>query len=52
VRNVLNRGGVAFLTSALTTTTRYRFDPFWLHAHLIERRNQRLDSEYEYRGCE
>ncbi len=52
VRNVLNRGGIAFLTSATTATTRYRFEPFWLHAHLLERRNQRLDDSYEYQGCE
>lgn len=52
VRSVLNRGGVAFLTSASATATRYRFDPFWLHAHLIERRNQRLEQDYAYRTCE
>jgi len=52
VRNVLNRGGVAFLTSAVASTTRYRFEPFWLHAHLIERYNQRLDPDYPYRSCE
>ena len=52
VRDVLNRGGVAILTSASTTTARYRFEPFWLHAHLIERRNQRIDPGYDYRGCE
>lgn len=51
VRDVLNRGGVAFLTSATARTTRYRFDPFWLHAHLVERRNQRLGQEHEYRTC-
>jgi len=52
VRNVLNRGGVAFLTSAVASTARYRFEPFWLHAHLIERYNQRLDPDYAYRPCE
>ena len=52
VRNVLNRGGVAVLSSATSTTTRYRFEPFWLHAHLTERRNQRLNPDYVYRGCE
>ncbi len=51
VRNVLNRGGVAVLTSATSTTTRYRFEPFWLHAHLVERRNRRFDPERTYRGC-
>ncbi len=52
VRNVLDRGGIAFLTSAVASTTRYRFEPFWLHAHLIERYNQRLDPDYVYRPCE
>jgi hypothetical protein len=52
VRSLLNRGGVAFLTSASATTTRYRFDPFWLHAHLVERRNARLTPGYAYRTCE
>jgi hypothetical protein len=52
VRNVLNRSGVAFLTSATPTATRYRFEPIWLHAHLIERHNQRIDPEYTYRTCE
>lgn len=52
VRDVLDRGGVAFLTSASSRTTRYRFDPFWLHAHLIERENLRKLPDYEYRGCE
>jgi hypothetical protein len=52
VRNVLDRGGVAFLTSGVESTTRYRFEPFWLHAHLIERYNQRLDPDYAYRPCE
>jgi hypothetical protein len=52
VRDVLDRGGVAFLTSAVASTTRYRFEPFWLHAHLIERHNQRLDPDYSYHPCE
>ncbi len=52
VRDVLDRSGVAFLTEPLTTTSRYTFDPFWLHAHLIERHNQRVNEEYRYRGCQ
>jgi hypothetical protein len=52
VRNVLNRSGVAFLTSATSTATRYRFEPIWLHTHLIERYNQRTDPDYTYRTCE
>ena len=46
IRDVLDRAGVSFLTSASTSTTRYRFDPFWLHAHLVERHNQRLGAPY------
>lgn len=52
VRDLLNRSGVAFLVSATTRTTRYRFDPFWLHGHLVERYNARRYPEYEYQGCE
>ena len=52
VRDVLNRSGVAVLTDPRVTTTRYRFDPFWVHAHLIETRNERLHSGYEYQTCE
>ena len=52
VRTLLNRAGVAFLTSATSSTTRYHFDPFWIHAHLIERHNERKSESYEYRGCE
>ncbi len=52
VRDVLNRAGLALLTSASATSTRYRFDPFWIHAHLIERHNQRTVAEYAYRTCE
>jgi hypothetical protein len=52
VRNLLGRAGVAFLTEPSTSTTRYRFDPYWLHAHLIERRNTRTLSGYVYRPCE
>lgn len=50
VRDVLNRSGVAFLTDP--RVHRYQFDPFWLHAHLIERRNQRVAPGYAYETCE
>ncbi|MBW2454754.1 MAG: hypothetical protein JRI68_09590 [Deltaproteobacteria bacterium] len=52
VRDVLNRAGVALLTSANATSTRYRFDPFWIHPHLVERYNQRTVASYVYRTCE
>lgn len=52
VRHVLNRGGVAVLTNASSTATRYRFSPFWLQAHLIELYNERVDSGYAYTRCE
>lgn len=50
VSDVLNRSGVAFLTDP--RIGRYHFEPFWLHAHLIERRNQRLEAGYTYETCE
>lgn len=52
VRTVLNRSGIAFRTDPRTTTPSYQFDPYWVQAHLIERRNQRLNPDYEYRTCE
>jgi len=52
VRDVLDRSGVATLQSVNSVTTRYRFDPFWLHAHLVERRNLRLVADHEYQTCE
>jgi hypothetical protein len=52
VRDVLNRAGVALLTSANAASTRYRFDPFWMHAHLVERHNQRTIAGYVYSTCE
>ena len=52
VRDVLNRSGMAFLSDPRRTSTRYRFDPFWLHGHLIERRNERLNTGYQYQSCE
>ncbi len=52
VRDVLDRAGVALLTAAFASGTRYRFDPFWLHAHLVERHNQRTSPGYVYRTCE
>lgn len=52
VRDVLDRGGAAFFTSAFAADTRYHFDPFWVHAHLVERYNQRTVSGYAYHTCE
>jgi hypothetical protein len=52
VRNVLNRSGVAFLRPADFRTTRYRFEPFWVHPHLVERRNARLVPGHQYRVCQ
>jgi len=52
VRDVLNRSGVAVLPDPRLAAGSYRFDPFWLHAHLVERRNQRLDPNYRYRTCD
>ena len=52
VRDVLDRSGLAFLHPVSFMTARYRFEPFWVHAHLVERRNQRLYPGYAYRTCE
>ncbi|MCC6526354.1 MAG: hypothetical protein IT373_27150 [Polyangiaceae bacterium] len=52
VRQALNHAGVAYLLSVNALSARYRFDPFWLHAHLVERFNQRTVPNYTYRTCE
>ena len=49
IRDVLNRSGVALLQPSELRRTQYRFEPFWLHAHLIERRNQRIYPDHQYR---
>jgi hypothetical protein len=51
VRDTLDHSGIAILEPASHSTTRYRFDPFWVHAHLVELRNSRMLSGYEYSGC-
>jgi hypothetical protein len=51
VRDALDRSGIATLERPESILTRYRFDPFWIHAHLVEERNQRLYPGYEYRTC-
>jgi hypothetical protein len=51
VRDVLDRSGIATFERPESILTRYRFDPFWIHAHLVEQRNQRLFPGHEYRTC-
>lgn len=52
VRDVIDRSGIAVNTTANAATSRYRFEPFWIHGHLIERHNQREIDGYGYRNCE
>src|SRR5690606_27385463 len=52
VRNLLARAGLAFLPDPGAATARYRFGPFWVHAHLIERKHQRMVEGYRYQTCE
>ena len=52
VRDVLDRGGAAFFSSPFAADSRYHFDPFWVHAHLVERYNQRTIPGYVYRTCQ
>jgi hypothetical protein len=51
VRDVLDRSGIASLERPESVLARYRFDPFWVHAHLVEQRNQRLYPGHAYRTC-
>jgi hypothetical protein len=51
VRDVLDRSGIATFERPESILTRYRFDPFWILAHLVEQRNQRRYPGHEYRTC-
>jgi hypothetical protein len=51
VRDVLDHSGIAMLEPASHSTARYRFEPVWVHAHLVELRNQRLSPDHAYRSC-
>jgi len=42
IQEVLNRSGVAYLDAATLRTPRYRFQPRWLHAYLVQRWNERM----------
>lgn len=42
VREILNRSGIAFLDPADVRRIQYRFQPQWIHGHLIERWNSRI----------
>jgi hypothetical protein len=51
LRDVLNRSGIAYMDPCDVRRTRYRFQPFWIHAHLVESWNNRNHSEHKYRWC-
>jgi len=51
VRDVLDHSGIAYLDPASFSTTRYSFYPAWIHSHLVELNNQRLDDGHTYRAC-
>jgi hypothetical protein len=52
VRTVLDRSGITRLRNPASTLARYRFDPFWIQAHLVEQRNQYFCPRHEYVTCE
>jgi hypothetical protein len=51
VRDVLNRSGIAITVPESHSTARYRFEPVWVQAHLIELANQRSSPHHQYRTC-
>jgi hypothetical protein len=51
VRDVLDHSGIAILKPASLSTTRYKFEPAWVHSHLIELRNQRELPNRDYQIC-
>lgn len=48
---VLERSGLAYLSSPSSTTKRFRFSPFWVHGYLAERNNQGTSPNYTFQGC-
>lgn len=52
VTAVLERSGLAYLSSPTSTTKRFKFSPFWLHGYLAERYNQRIAPKYSHRECD
>lgn len=51
VRDVLERSGIAITIPGSHSTARYRFEPVWMQAHLIELANQRAAPRHSYRSC-
>jgi hypothetical protein len=51
VRDVLDHSGISYLEPASFSSPRYSFYPFWIHSHLVELSNQRLDENHAYRAC-
>jgi hypothetical protein len=51
VRDVLDHSGIAILEPASFSTARYRFEPIWVHSHLVELYNQSSIPDHEYRSC-
>jgi hypothetical protein len=52
VRDVLDHSGIAVLEPASYSTAQYRFDPVWVHAYLVESRNQRhVPFLFQDRAC-
>jgi hypothetical protein len=47
MEEILDHSGIAKLDLSRYSTLRYRFEPIWIHAHLVELRNQCNDTGYE-----
>jgi hypothetical protein len=51
VRDVLDHSGIAVLEPASFSTSRYKFEPAWIHSHLVELWNQFEFPNHAYRSC-
>jgi tRNA A-37 threonylcarbamoyl transferase component Bud32 len=51
VRAVLDHSGIAITIPESYSTARYRFEPVWVQAHLIELANQRKYPRHQIRSC-
>lgn len=51
VSALLDRSGLIDMNPTGFASSYYRFEPFWLHAHLVELWNQDQSEGYKYRTC-
>jgi len=51
VSHLLDRSGLIDMDPTGFALLYYRFEPFWVHSHLLELRKQEQDNNYKYQTC-